>query len=191
VWLSGDAEKIIAGEAATRFATGSAFLFRLLARLLLEYHFFDNLPQSRGGPMPVDNDLYNRDAHLWWADTGSCSLLRTGLNPVRFAYFRQVLTDHLHGEPTGKRVLDIGCGGGLLAEEFARLGCHVVGIDPSPPSIAVAQAHARASGLGIEYGVAAGEQLPFATASFDIVVSVTSWSTSRTWTGCSQKPPGC
>jgi 2-polyprenyl-6-hydroxyphenyl methylase / 3-demethylubiquinone-9 3-methyltransferase len=119
--------------------------------------------------MPIDNDLYNRDAHLWWADTGACSLLRTGLNPVRFAYFRQVLTD-LHLDPAGKRVLDLGCGGGLLAEEFARLGCRVVGIDPSRPSIAAATAHAQASGLGIEYGVAAGERLPFAPASFEVVL---------------------
>jgi 2-polyprenyl-6-hydroxyphenyl methylase / 3-demethylubiquinone-9 3-methyltransferase len=80
-----------------------------------------------------------------------------------------VLTNDLHVDPIGKRVLDVGCGGGLLAEEFARLGCHVVGIDPSRPSLAAAQAHARVSGLGIEYGVAVGEQLPFATASFDIV----------------------
>jgi 2-polyprenyl-6-hydroxyphenyl methylase / 3-demethylubiquinone-9 3-methyltransferase len=119
--------------------------------------------------MPTDNDLYNRDAHLWWAETGPCSLLRTGLNPVRFAYFRRVLTEDLHVDPTGKRVLDVGCGGGLLAEEFARLGCHVVGIDPSRPSIAAAQAHAQESGLVIEYAMVVGEQLPFATASFDIV----------------------
>lgn len=120
--------------------------------------------------MPTDNDLYNRDAHLWWSDAGYCSLLRTGLNPVRLAYFRGVLRDDLHVDPRGKRVLDVGCGGGLLTEEFARLGCHVVGVDPSTPSIAAARAHARGSGLDIQYGVAAGEQLPFAGASFDAVV---------------------
>ncbi len=63
----------------------------------------------------------------------------------------------------------MGCGGGLLAEEFARLGCQVTGVDPSAPSIATARAHARLSGLAIDYQVAAGEALPFADASFDLV----------------------
>ncbi|HEX3641091.1 MAG TPA: bifunctional 2-polyprenyl-6-hydroxyphenol methylase/3-demethylubiquinol 3-O-methyltransferase UbiG, partial [Ktedonobacteraceae bacterium] len=66
--------------------------------------------------------------------------------------------------------LDVGCGGGLLAEEFARLGCQVTGIDPSEPSLATARKHAQQSGLDISYQVGLGEQLPFADASFDIVV---------------------
>lgn len=120
--------------------------------------------------MAVDNDLYNRDAHLWWADEGYLSLLRTGLNPVRFRYFHEILTNTLSRDPRGQRVLDVGCGGGLLAEEFARLGCHVVGIDPSAPSIAVARAHTQANSLTIAYGVANGEYLPFPNAVFDVVV---------------------
>jgi 2-polyprenyl-6-hydroxyphenyl methylase/3-demethylubiquinone-9 3-methyltransferase len=58
----------------------------------------------------------------------------------------------------------------LLAEEFARLGCQVTGIDPSEPSLATARKHAQQSGLDISYQVGLGEQLPFADASFDIVV---------------------
>jgi 2-polyprenyl-6-hydroxyphenyl methylase/3-demethylubiquinone-9 3-methyltransferase len=68
------------------------------------------------------------------------------------------------------RVLDLGCGGGLLAEEVARLGCRVTGIDPSAPSVAVAAAHGAASGLRIGYAVAAGERLPFAADGFDLVL---------------------
>ncbi len=119
--------------------------------------------------LPVDNDLYNQPGDIWWGETGALSLLRTALNPARFGYFRQVLTARLKRDFLGLRVLDVGCGGGLLAEEFARLGCAVTGIDPSAPSIETARAHASRSGLAIAYQVGAGEQLPFADASFDLV----------------------
>jgi 2-polyprenyl-6-hydroxyphenyl methylase/3-demethylubiquinone-9 3-methyltransferase len=119
--------------------------------------------------LPVDNDLYNQPGDLWWGDAGPLSLLRTALNPARFGYFRQVLTERLGLDPYGLRALDVGCGGGLLAEEFARLGCQVTGIDPSMPSIKTARAHASQAGLAIEYQVGVGEQLPFADASFDLV----------------------
>jgi 2-polyprenyl-3-methyl-5-hydroxy-6-metoxy-1,4-benzoquinol methylase len=67
----------------------------------------------------------------------------------------------LHIDPHGKATLDVGCGGGLLAEEFARLGCQVTGVDPSEPSLETARAHAAASGLSIDYRAGAGEALPF------------------------------
>ncbi len=119
--------------------------------------------------MPVDNDLYNQPGDIWWDDTGTLSLLRVALNPARFGYFRQALTGRLKLDPRRLRALDVGCGGGLLAEEFARLGCQVTGIDPSAPSIETARAHASRSGLVIAYLVGVGEQLPFADASFDLV----------------------
>jgi 2-polyprenyl-6-hydroxyphenyl methylase/3-demethylubiquinone-9 3-methyltransferase len=80
--------------------------------------------------MTVDNTLYDRMAESWWDEAGLLHLL-TALNPARFGYMRRVLTEELHVAPAGLRTLDIGCGGGLLAEEFARLGCAVVGVDPS------------------------------------------------------------
>ena len=69
----------------------------------------------------------------------------------------------------GKRCLDVGCGGGLLAEEFAKFGCRVTGVDPSEGSLETARAHADQQGLEIEYVAAAGENLPFADRSFDFV----------------------
>jgi 2-polyprenyl-6-hydroxyphenyl methylase/3-demethylubiquinone-9 3-methyltransferase len=96
-------------------------------------------------------------------------MLRTALNPARFGYFRSVLTERLHITPQGKATLDVGCGGGFLAEEFARLGCHVTGIDPSEPSLGTARAHAAASGLSIDYRPGVGEALPFPDHSFEIV----------------------
>jgi 2-polyprenyl-6-hydroxyphenyl methylase/3-demethylubiquinone-9 3-methyltransferase len=119
--------------------------------------------------MPIDNTLYDRPGDIWWDETAGFSMLRTALNPARFGYFRSVLTERLHINPHGMATLDVGCGGGLLAEEFARLGCQVTGIDPSEPSLATARAHAAASGLSIEYRAGVGEALPFPDQSFAIV----------------------
>jgi 2-polyprenyl-6-hydroxyphenyl methylase / 3-demethylubiquinone-9 3-methyltransferase len=118
--------------------------------------------------MPVDNQLYDRLADTWWNDDSVLSLLRISVNPARFGYMRRVLTEGLGLDPHGRTALDIGSGGGLLAEEFARLGYRVTGIDPSAESVEVAGAHAAAEGLEIDYTVGAGEQLPFPDESFDI-----------------------
>lgn len=120
--------------------------------------------------MPVDNELYNRLSDTWWDEDEVLSTLRTWLNPVRFGYFRRLLIEQRKIDPQGITVLDVGCGGGLLAEEFARLGCRVTGIDPSEPSLVTARKHALQSGLDITYQIGLGEQLPFADAAFDIVV---------------------
>lgn len=66
-------------------------------------------------------------------------------------------------------MLDVGCGGGLLAEEFARIGCRVTGVDPSSPSLDTARAHASAAGLDIDYRGASGERLPFDDGAFAAV----------------------
>ena len=118
--------------------------------------------------MPVDNQLYDRLADTWWNDDSALSLLRTGINPARFGYMRRVLTERLQIEPRASSALDVGSGGGLLAEECARLGFRVTGIDPSAESVAAARAHAADAGLEIEYTVGTGERLPFADASFDL-----------------------
>src|SRR5438876_42708 len=118
--------------------------------------------------MPVDNQLYDRLAAEWWDERGFLHAL-AALNPARFGYMRRVLTEDLHLEPTGLQVLDVGCGGGLLAEEFARLGCAVSGVDPSAESLSVARTHATAEGLQIRYESGSGESLPFPSDTFDVV----------------------
>jgi 2-polyprenyl-6-hydroxyphenyl methylase / 3-demethylubiquinone-9 3-methyltransferase len=118
--------------------------------------------------MPVDNQLYDQLAAGWWDERGFLHAL-AALNPARFGYMRRVLTQELHLPPAGLRVLDVGCGGGLLAEEFARLGCAVTGVDPSRESLAAARAHADTHGLAITYQRGSGEALPFAADSFDVV----------------------
>lgn len=117
--------------------------------------------------MTVDNTIYDRLADTWWDEEGVLHLTATVLNPARFPYFRDTLLERLGPRPAEVSLLDIGCGGGLLAERFARLGCRVVGIDPSMPSIQAAWEHASRERLGIRYGVGEGERLPFADGSFD------------------------
>jgi 2-polyprenyl-6-hydroxyphenyl methylase/3-demethylubiquinone-9 3-methyltransferase len=118
--------------------------------------------------MPVDNAIYDRLADSWWDARGFLFTLKA-LNPARFGYMRRILLDELRLSPPGRRVLDVGCGGGLLAEEFARLGFEVTGVDPSEESLSVARQHARGQGLEIGYRHGTGEALPFPDASFDIV----------------------
>jgi 2-polyprenyl-6-hydroxyphenyl methylase / 3-demethylubiquinone-9 3-methyltransferase len=119
--------------------------------------------------MPVDNELYDRLSDTWWSEQGTLSLLRTALNPARFPWLRRTLTETLGREPRGLRVLDVGCGGGLLADEFAHMGCRVTSVDPSSRSLEVARAHAAGSGLEIDYRPANGERLPFEDGSFAAV----------------------
>jgi 2-polyprenyl-6-hydroxyphenyl methylase/3-demethylubiquinone-9 3-methyltransferase len=91
------------------------------------------------------------------------------MNPARFTYMCRVLVEELAVEPRGKRCLDVGCGGGLLAEEFAKLGCRVTGVDVSERSLETARAHARQERLEIAYVPAPGEDLPFEDKTFDFV----------------------
>lgn len=117
--------------------------------------------------MPIDNDVYDRLGGSWWDESSPLCLLH-GTTPGRFAYFRDVLARQGVIATSGPRALDIGCGGGFLAEEFAALGCQVTGIDPSPPSIEAARAHAAGHGLRIGYLVGSGEHLPVPDAAYDL-----------------------
>ena len=117
----------------------------------------------------VDNDLYDRMADGWWRDGGFLNLLGTTVNPWRVPYFERILGDRLI-EPHGTRVLDVGCGGGLLAEEITTMGYTVVGIDPSERSLDVARAHAAETGRHIDYLYGRGQHLPFDDETFDAVL---------------------
>jgi 2-polyprenyl-6-hydroxyphenyl methylase / 3-demethylubiquinone-9 3-methyltransferase len=116
--------------------------------------------------MPIDNDVYDRLGGSWWDESSPLCLLH-GITAGRFAYFRDVLTRRAVSA-SGLRALDIGCGGGFLAEEFAALGCQVTGIDPSLASIEAARAHAASRGLRIDYRVGSGEHLPAPDSAFDL-----------------------
>jgi 2-polyprenyl-6-hydroxyphenyl methylase/3-demethylubiquinone-9 3-methyltransferase len=120
--------------------------------------------------MAADNELYNQPGDIWWDEREHLSMLRTMMNPARLGFFREVLIDNLRLDLPGRRVLDVGCGGGILAEELAGLALSVTGVDPSFASVTTARNHARQAGLPIEYLAGAGERLPFASDSYDIAV---------------------
>jgi 2-polyprenyl-6-hydroxyphenyl methylase / 3-demethylubiquinone-9 3-methyltransferase len=118
--------------------------------------------------VPIDNEIYDRIGQSWWDERSPLNILHGSMTPGRFAYFREVLTRQCDGRAAGLRALDVGCGGGFLAEEFARLGFDVVGVDPSAVSIEAARAHAAAGSLTIDYRVGAGEQLPLEDGTVDV-----------------------
>ena len=118
--------------------------------------------------MAINNALYDSFAATWWEEEGFLHVLRA-LNPARFGYMRRMLVEELRLNPVGLKTLDIGCGGGILAEEFAKLRCAVTGLDRSEPTLKAARLHAQQTGLSIEYRQGTAEALPFADGAFDIV----------------------
>src|SRR5919198_15308 len=100
--------------------------------------------------MGIDNQIYDRIGGSWWDEASPLNILHGSFTPARIGYFRAAL-ERSGRDPAGLRAVDIGCGGGFMAEEFERLGCGVVGIDPSPVSIGTARRHADSAGLEIEY----------------------------------------
>jgi 2-polyprenyl-6-hydroxyphenyl methylase/3-demethylubiquinone-9 3-methyltransferase len=116
-------------------------------------------------------------AEEWWDPTGKFKPLHM-MNPCRLDYItRQIAAEFqrdLSGAASfaGLRILDIGCGGGLLAEPMARLGAEVVGADAAERNIPVAQLHAQQSGLDIDYRHTTAEALSEAGEQFDAVLNM-------------------
>ncbi|MHA6325662.1 bifunctional 2-polyprenyl-6-hydroxyphenol methylase/3-demethylubiquinol 3-O-methyltransferase UbiG [Roseivivax sp. CAU 1753] len=113
-----------------------------------------------------DLALYDAVAADWWSDDVRWIRTLKNLVPGRFRYFDR------HIDWTGKRVLDLGCAGGFMAEALARRGALVTGIDPARQAIEAARTHAQSSGLDIRYDTGTAEDLPYETAAFDAVVCV-------------------
>lgn len=117
----------------------------------------------------VDNSLYRNRAASWWdEDDGAFSTIRHFINPARSTWFRRILEALPPAGPGAPTLVDVGCGGGYLAAEFARSGCRVIGLDAAPESLAAARRHAAASRLEIDYVGGRAERLPFPAASFDL-----------------------
>jgi 2-polyprenyl-6-hydroxyphenyl methylase / 3-demethylubiquinone-9 3-methyltransferase len=116
-------------------------------------------------------------ADEWWDPAGKFKPLHK-FNPVRLGYIREHAIAHFGKDGRarrpleGLRFLDIGCGGGLLSEPMARLGAEVVGIDPAERNVRTAEAHARQTGLAIDYRVTTAEALAAAGERFDVVLNM-------------------
>lgn len=126
---------------------------------------------------PAEVAKFEAMATEWWDPTGKFKPLHE-MNPIRLEYIVQQICEKFGRDSTlpnplkGLRLLDIGCGGGLLSEPMARLGATVVGADPASGNIPVAQIHAKQSGLDIDYRNVTAEDLAAANEQFDIVLNM-------------------
>lgn len=122
-------------------------------------------------------EKFARIAAEWWDPEGEFKPLHK-LNPVRLQFLRDRLCARFGRDPRslrpfeGLRLLDVGCGGGLVAEPLARLGAAMVGLDATEQSIEVARLHAAEAGLAIDYRFETAETLAAAGERFDAVLAL-------------------
>ncbi|MCX6568259.1 MAG: bifunctional 2-polyprenyl-6-hydroxyphenol methylase/3-demethylubiquinol 3-O-methyltransferase UbiG [Candidatus Aminicenantes bacterium] len=117
----------------------------------------------------IDNGIYAVQSDQWWQPESAWYQMTVTFNPARVGYAKRKLLEELKVDPRGTAALEVGCGGGFLSEEIARMGFATTGVDPSERSIRVAADHARKSGLDIRYLTGTGESLPFEDRSFGAV----------------------
>lgn len=130
---------------------------------------------------PQEVEKFSRIADEWWDESGKFKPLHK-FNPIRISFLRKKIIKHFSLDDasttpfglrsaTGSRlkILDVGCGGGLIAEPFARMGADVTAIDASEKNISVAKIHAEKSGLKIDYRAIAAENL---NEKFDVVFAL-------------------
>jgi 2-polyprenyl-6-hydroxyphenyl methylase/3-demethylubiquinone-9 3-methyltransferase len=134
--------------------------------------------QSRADTVDTEEVArFSRLAEEWWDTRGPMAALHK-FNPARLAFIRDRAAGHFQRDATslnslaGLRILDIGCGGGILAEPLARIGAAVVGVDPSENNIAVARRHAAQSQLAIDYRAGSAEALAAGGEKFDVVLAM-------------------
>ncbi len=113
-------------------------------------------------------------AATWWDTEGEFKPLHE-IGPARLSFIRDAVVRHFEREAgglrplKGLRILDVGCGGGLICEPLARMGADVAGIDPGEETIAAASAHAQQQGLSIDYRATTIEAVGAGGETFDVV----------------------
>lgn len=126
---------------------------------------------------PAEVAKFEAMAAEWWDPKGKFKPLHQ-MNPCRLDYITMQIAAEFNRDLSterpfeGLRLLDIGCGGGLLSEPMARLGATVIGADAAPRNIPVAQIHAEQSGLDIDYRNTTAEAMAEAGEQFDIVLNM-------------------
>ncbi len=135
------------------------------------------MKQSAPSIDQAEVERFSRHAAMWWDTRGPMASLHK-FNPVRLAYIRDKAAERFGRDPKkldclkGIRMLDIGCGGGILSEPLARLGAQMVGADPSKENVAIASAHAKENGVDVDYRATTAEDLAAAGEKFDIVLAM-------------------
>jgi 2-polyprenyl-6-hydroxyphenyl methylase/3-demethylubiquinone-9 3-methyltransferase len=125
---------------------------------------------------PAEVAKFSKLSDEWWDPKGKMAPLHK-INPLRLAYIRDAACRKFERNArslnclSGLRILDIGCGAGLLCEPFTRLGAQVIGIDPSPTNIAAARLHAEKGHLSIDYRCTTVEEMDH-RERFDIVLAM-------------------
>lgn len=125
---------------------------------------------------PAEIAKFSKLSETWWDPKGKMAPLHQ-INPLRLAYIRDAACRKFERNPkslnclSGLRMLDIGCGAGLLCEPFTRLGAQVIGVDPSASNIAAARLHAEKGHLSIDYRCTTIEEMD-PRERFDIVLAM-------------------
>lgn len=133
--------------------------------------------QDRTTIDPAEIERFSRIAAEWWDPAGKFRPLHK-FNPVRLAWLRDTICmahgrDPLSPRPLdGLRIIDVGCGGGLLSEPLARLGAIVTGIDAAEKNVKTAAAHAAETGVQIDYRATTAEDIVAAGEQFDVVLAM-------------------
>lgn len=123
---------------------------------------------------PREVEKFSKIADEWWDEAGKFKPLHQ-FNPIRISFIRRKIIEHFNVTSesfSNLKILDVGCGGGLIAEPFAQMGADITAIDASEKNIEVAKIHAEKSGLKINYITTSAEEFVMTDQKFDAVFAL-------------------